>query len=145
MHEHYVPLFSPSDEENRITLTTHNDKASAINNNELRKLPGKSYQFKSETSGDFNSRAYPAEEFLLLKKGAQVMFIKNDSGEARRYYNGKIGLVHSIDEKEIHVSFPGEAPVLTLEKETWKNIAISITKKRTKLIFRKNFRNIRKL
>jgi hypothetical protein len=123
LHAHYDPTFLPRENEKFIVLTTHNEKATAINNQELRKLPDKLYQFTAETTGDFSDRAYPADPALMLKKGAQVMFIKNDSGESRRYYNGKIGTVHSIDEKEIQVAFPGETTTLTLEQETWKNIS----------------------
>lgn len=122
LHKYYQPEFSPSPKENFITLTTHNDKAILINNTELKKLPGKSYSFKAEITGDFHERSFPAEEILYLKKGAQVMLIKNDSGEYRRYYNGKIGLIHSIDEERVQITFPGETTLLTLEKEGWKNI-----------------------
>jgi nucleoside-triphosphatase THEP1 len=122
LHNYYKPNFSAEQKDNYITLTTHNEKAIAINNSELRKLPDKLYQFKAEIGGEFNERSFPGEELLQLKKGAQVMFIKNDSGENRRYYNGKIGLIHSIDEKGIQIKFSNETSLLTLEKETWKNI-----------------------
>ena len=131
LHAHYDPDFSPPDEERFIVLTTHNEKAAAINNAALRRLPDQLYQFKAETTGDF--WAYPADEALSLKKGAQVMFIKNDSGESRRYYNGKIGSVYSIDEKEIQVTFPRETKILTLEKETWKNISYHYHKEKDKI------------
>ena len=93
LHKYYKPGFISLQKENFITLTTHNDKAIAINHAELKKLPGKSYQFKAEINGEFNERSFPAEELLQLKKDAQVMFIKNDSGESRKYYNGKIGTI----------------------------------------------------
>src|SRR5215213_8108509 len=38
LHEYYRPDFSPKPEENFITLTSHNDKADAINRTELQKL-----------------------------------------------------------------------------------------------------------
>jgi hypothetical protein len=122
LHNHYMPGFSSSPEEHFITLTTHNEKAIAINNQELKKLPGRVYQFKAEINRDFNEHSYPVQELLQLKKGAQVMLIKNDTGEFRRYYNGKIGSVHSIDDKKIQLTFPAETELLSLEKETWKNV-----------------------
>src|SRR5438552_6152311 len=133
LHKYYKPEFSPSYEENFITLTTHNDKAVSINNHELKKLPDKLYQFKAEINGEFYERSYPAEELLQLKKGAQVMFIKNDTGDFRRYYNGKIGIIHSIDEKEIQITFPGETTLLALEKETWKNIRYHYHKEKDRI------------
>jgi hypothetical protein len=54
------------------------------------------------------------------------MFTKNDKGEERRFYNGKIGRISSISETEIKVTFPEEENVLTLSKETWKNIRYSL-------------------
>src|SRR5437773_5011429 len=133
LHKYYKPEFSPSYEENFITLTTHNDKAVSINNHELKKLPDKLYQFKAEINGEFYERSYPAEELLQLKKGAQVMFIKNDTGDFRRYYNGKIGTIYSIDEKEIQITFPGETTLLSLEKETWKNIRYHYHKEKDRI------------
>lgn len=122
LHRYYKPGFSGAREENYITLTSHNDKADAINMNELERLPDKLHTYKAEITGEFNERSYPAEEQLLLKQGAQIMFIKNDKGENRRYYNGKIGVIHSIDEERIQISFPNEYGLLELEKEKWQNI-----------------------
>lgn len=122
LHQYYKPGFTPAREENYITLTSHNDKADAINMGELDRLPHKLHTYKAEITGEFNERSYPAEEELLLKQGAQIMFIKNDKGENRRYYNGKIGVIHSIEEERILISFPGEHGVLELEKEKWQNI-----------------------
>ena len=50
------------------------------------------------------------------------MFIKNDKGESRRFFNGKIGIIKSMDDDSIIISFPGEENDLSLEKETWRNI-----------------------
>ena len=122
LHKYYKPDFISLQNENFITLTTHNEKAVAINQTELKKLPGNPHQFKAEISGEINERSFPAEEFLQLKKNAQIMFIKNDTGEGRKYYNGKIGTIESISAEGIRIRFPGETTLLTLEKETWKNI-----------------------
>lgn len=122
LHKYYKPGFTPAREENYITLTSHNDKADAINSGELDRLPDQLHTYKAAITGEFNERSYPAEEELLLKQGAQIMFIKNDKGENRRYYNGKIGVIHSIEEERILISFPGEHNLLELEKEKWQNI-----------------------
>jgi nucleoside-triphosphatase THEP1 len=122
LHRYYKPGFTAAREENFITLTSHNDKADAINMDELDRLSDRLHTYKAEITGEFNERSYPAEEELLLKQGAQIMFIKNDKGENRRYYNGKIGVIHSIEEERILISFPGEHGTLELEKEKWQNI-----------------------
>lgn len=130
LHQYYRPDFSYSKEDNYITLTSHNNKADVINKTELDKLKTKLHSFNAEITGEFNDRSYPADEVLQLKEGAQIMFIKNDTGEARRYFNGKIGTIATINEEEIWVSFPGETDSLKLEKETWKNIRYQYNKEK---------------
>lgn len=121
LHQYYKRGFEPVKDENYITLTTHNSRADAINRQELSKLPGKICEFKGEITGEFNERAVPADINLQLKLGAQIMFVKNDKGEVRRYYNGKIGTVRRIEQDKIFIDFPNEEELL-LEKETWRNI-----------------------
>jgi hypothetical protein len=122
LHDHYQPEFMPSKHDNYITLTSHNAKADSINQEELGKLRGNVHRFEATVTGEFNDKAYPAEKTLVLKEGAQVMLIKNDKGESRRYYNGKIGVIRGINEERLVLAFPDEAEELVLEKETWKNI-----------------------
>jgi hypothetical protein len=62
---------------------------------------------------------------LQLKEGAQVMFIRNDKSEARRFFNGKIATVKKIDAEGIHVTMNEAGDELLLEKETWDNIRYS--------------------
>lgn len=126
--DYFQPDFSPPKHDSYITLTSHNAKADSINRQELDKLPGKTHTFKAAVSGEFNDKAYPAEQTLSLKEGAQVMLIKNDKGEARRFYNGKIGTISRLSADKITIGFPDEPDELTLEKETWKNIRYNYDK-----------------
>jgi hypothetical protein len=128
LHQHYEPGFIPVKEENYITLTTHNYKADAINKRALDELPGRPMIFKAKVDGEFAERAFPAEFELVLKTGAQVMFIKNDKGESRRYYNGKIGVISRMSDTEVFVEFPGEPEEVLVEKEQWKNIRYAFNK-----------------
>ncbi|HEX2534957.1 MAG TPA: helix-turn-helix domain-containing protein [Chitinophagaceae bacterium] len=125
LNRHYQPQFLPRKEDQYITLTSHNAKADAINSRELQKLPGKMRSFEGTIKGEFNEKACPVERTLYLKEGAQIMFIKNDKGENRRFFNGKIGTVSRFTDDGIFVSFPGEAGELELETETWNNIRYS--------------------
>jgi len=122
LHKRYEPGFQPAYGEQYITLTTHNARADAINKHELAKLSGSGFSFEAEMNGDFDPGSVTAETQLCLKKGAQVMFVKNDKGENRRYFNGKIGTVSGITQTEIRVRFPDETGELEIEKETWNNI-----------------------
>jgi ATP-dependent DNA helicase PIF1 len=78
-----------------ITLATTNSTVTRINASALAKLPGRALTARAEVSGEFGGRAYPADEALELKVGAQVMFLRNDSDQ--RWVNGSIGTVTKID------------------------------------------------
>lgn len=121
LNSRYDPNFSSAPDDHYITITTHNKRADAINAAELNKLPGKAYTFKGDIIDDFSDKALPTEVDLSLKEGAQVMFIKNDSGTERRFFNGKIATVTRIQNGEITVTFEDNSE-LVLEKETWENI-----------------------
>jgi len=133
LNKKFQHSFSPSKEEKFITLCTHNYKADQINNTELQKLPAKPFTFKGELTGEFNDKALPAELQLQLKEGAQVMFIKNDKGEARRFYNGKLGTVSKISADKITVLLAGSEESIVLEKETWRNIRYKLNDTQTEI------------
>lgn len=130
LHTYYRPGYEPSKEENYIMLTTHNARADMVNRQELEKLPGKPSSFEGELTGEFNDKALPADKLLKLKPGAQIMFTKNDKGEVRRYYNGKIGIVNRINNGKIYIQFPDTKEEFLLEKETWRNIRYQYNKEK---------------
>ena len=128
LHTRYQPEFNAEKKDGYIILTTHNYKADAINNSELNKLFTPLYSFKATIDGDFFEKAFPADELLYVREGAQVMFIKNDSEKIRRYYNGKIGTVTKIDDENIYVQCNGDAGAIEVHKETWENIRYTFDK-----------------
>ena len=129
LHKRYQPEFFGERNEGYILLTTHNEKARAINAQELMRLPGKAFNYKAEVDGDFPAHAFPADETLELKVGAQVMFIKNDSSErGKRYFNGKIGLVTEVENDTILVQCKDEPEPIEVKKEKWENIRYTLDK-----------------
>lgn len=132
LHDHYEPDFMPPKDSSYITLTSHNARAEHINQAELGRLRGKLHAFEATVTGEFNDKAYPAEKTLQLKEGAQIMLIKNDKGETRRYFNGKIGTIKKIGEK-ITIQFPNEPDDLVLEKEVWRNIRYKYNREKDKI------------
>ncbi|MEP7107550.1 MAG: helix-turn-helix domain-containing protein [Ferruginibacter sp.] len=133
LHSRYLPTFSPSKEENYITLTTHNSKADAINFKELNELNGKIRNIDALVEGEFYEKSYPADLQLKLKVGAQVMFIKNDTEMIRRYFNGKIGVIEKIENEKIHVLCNGNRTSIEVKKEKWKNIRYVVDKTTNKV------------
>jgi len=128
LNNRYQPAFIPSETDKYITLSTHNRKADAINAAELEKLSGKMMVFNGTVTGDFSDKALPTEMSLQLKEGAQVMFIKNDSGTDRKYFNGKLATIKKIDKDEIIVTANNNDEELKVEKETWRNLRYSYHK-----------------
>jgi ATP-dependent DNA helicase PIF1 len=119
LNRRYQPDFTPHEGLWPIIITSHNAEANAINKGKLDELSGDEYTFEAELSGEFREVGLQAEQTLRLKADAQIMFIKNDTGENRKYYNGKIGVVKAIGKGEIIIGFPGE-PDLLLEKSVWQ-------------------------
>ncbi len=107
-----------------ITLTTHNRKADKINQSELNKLKGKSYELEAKITGSFSESSYPTAKKIVLKKGAQVMFIRNHSEGL--YFNGKIGTVTRRDDDLIFVKCEGSDIPIEVEPIEWKNTRYNI-------------------
>lgn len=120
LNKRYDPQFSSTDDLNPIIITSHNAEANTINKVKLDELTGEEYTFEGEISGEFRDLGLQAEQTLKLKEGAQIMFIKNDTGDDRKFYNGKIGKVKSIKDGNIYISFPQENDLL-LEKTSWQS------------------------
>ena len=104
-----------------IRLTTHNQQANHYNDSELQRLPGKVFWYKAAVEGTFPEYSYPTAETLVLKVGAQVMFIKNDPTGNHRYYNGRIGHVTYLDEKKVMVLCEGDEKSIEVETLEWEN------------------------
>jgi hypothetical protein len=122
----YRKDFVPEEHEGCITLSTHNRSADAINESRLQALPDKARVFRAKIDGDFAEYAYPTLSTLTLKKGAQVMFVKNDPSPAKLYFNGKIGKVTRIGEGSVSVKCPGEDAEITAAPAIWENIKYQV-------------------
>lgn len=121
LNRRYLPDFQPRKEEGYIRLVTHNYQAQRINNYELEQLPGRSYAFRATIDGKFPEYSYPTDELLELKKGAQVMFVKNDSSGEHRYYNGMIGEITDLSADSIEVRAKDSTATFLLQEEEWAN------------------------
>jgi hypothetical protein len=126
LNQRHVPGFSPADEEGYITLTTHNHQARWINESRLEALTTPAHTFQAEVKGDFPVYSFPTDERLVLKQGARVMFVKNDSSPEKRYYNGKIGTVTAIGNDSIEVRDKEEGEIIRVTREEWTNSKYTI-------------------
>ena len=118
LNSRYLPDFKS---DSHITLSTHNSKVDAINQREMNALKGKEYSYRATITDTFPESMYPIDEQLVLKVGARVMFIKNDSSSDKLYYNGKLGVVTSLSKQAINVRCDDGTEV-NVHDEVWENI-----------------------
>jgi hypothetical protein len=86
-----------------IILCGHNAKANEENAQRLNGLPGKAHTYLGEQSGDVTSQDRPTELRLILKPGARVMALVNQS--EMTYMNGTLGTVVECQERGTVVDF----------------------------------------
>lgn len=122
LSKHIKPNIIQENDSETIILTTHVRKADEINRNKLDKLPGIERIFQAEISGEFQPGSYPTDISLRLKKGAQVMFLKND--KEKRFFNGKLGKIIDWDDdtNELLIQCVGEEDVISISQEKWRQI-----------------------
>jgi hypothetical protein len=134
LESRFQPTFRRTKQDSYIILTTHNNKAAEINARELANLNTPLFSYEAEVQDEFSDRAYPADQVLHLKEGAQVMFIRNDAADkGKRFFNGKIGIVSKLEAGKIFVQcqpdgLAGEAVEIEVQKEKWENIRYTLNK-----------------
>jgi len=116
LNENFNHKFEASE---TITLTTHNRKANAINQTELNRLETQQFELEAKVKGQFNESSYPTNEKIILKKGAQVMFLRNHPEGI--YFNGKIGVVQGKSSDGVKVFCKGDHETILVEPIEWKN------------------------
>lgn len=112
-----------------ITLVPTNSLVTSINQKKLDELNEKPYHYRAVVSGNIKESAYPTEENLQLKQGAQIMLLKNDKN--KRWVNGTIGMIDSLSENEIKVNIDGI--VYSIPQETWNKIRYSYNQEERKI------------
>ena len=134
LNSRYQPDFKMEKETEYITLTSHNRNADSINQQHLHDLAEKSFTFNADIEGNYPEYNYPTAEKLILKEGAQVMFVRNDVSQEKLYFNGKIGRISEINEHFIQVKCPADDHQtgretfheIRVEKVSWENIKYTI-------------------
>lgn len=115
-----------------ITLASHRGTVDYINDRHLAELLGEESIFNGEIKGEFPLTSLPTPMELHLKPGAQVIFVKNDKD--KRWVNGTLGVVSSIDEeKEIICVVTEDGAELDVEREMWENVRYTYNEKEKKI------------
>ncbi|MBR5118111.1 MAG: AAA family ATPase [Muribaculaceae bacterium] len=114
-----------------MTLATRRETVDSINDAHMQALDTPEYVFEGVVTDVFPDNDLPTNKELVIKKGAQVIFIRND--KENRWVNGTLGMVSRVDETGIEVELEnGDGYVL--EKEIWENVQYSYDEKEKKVI-----------
>lgn len=125
--------FDPDfNDENYITLATHNKIVDEINSINLLQKNVKIHQYIAKIEGEFSKSSLPTDEVLKLRKGAQIMFVKNDSESKKRFFNGKIGVIKSLKKDEITIECENNEEI-KIVRDTWFNLNYTFNRKSNKI------------
>jgi len=124
-----VPDFTPALRDLFITLSTTNVIADKENTRRLNELPSLVFTYLAVVTGTFERNSYPTSDTLVLKKGAQVMLIKNDPG--RRWANGTIATIKKIGQDKIEIDLNGT--IHEVKKDVWELIEYIYNKEEKKI------------
>ncbi|REC55197.1 AAA family ATPase [Chryseobacterium piscium] len=125
LNERYDPGFEAG-EEPYVYLCSHNKMADDINQEKLKDIKVSPKSYEAKLFGEFKENQFPNEQFLELKLGAQVMFIRNDITGEKKYFNGKLGEISSLDENEVKVILEGSEREITVKREVWEQKKYSL-------------------
>ena len=114
-----------------ITLCSINKRADKINNEKLDEIDETSFTFDGKIVNDFDENKVPVSKELTLKKGAQVMFCRNDPQQ--RWANGTLGKVTQIDDENIYVTIDsGEE--FKVEKVSWEATSYEYNREKKEIV-----------
>ena len=129
LNERYNPTHTYDSHDVKLTLSTTNKIAEEINQERMNSLISKEYFYSASISGRFEKNSYPTESLLVLKEGAQIMMLKNDS--QKKWVNGSLGTIKHLLENEVSVNINGSTYII--EKTTWEIIEYQYNKEEEKI------------
>ena len=130
INQRYNPDYQEVNDTFAMTLATRRDTVDSINDEHMQALKTPECVYEGTIEKDFPENSLPTAKSLLLKVGAQVIFIRND--KEGRWYNGTIGKVTRLEPDQVYVALEdgGEMHVLP---EIWENMQYTYNEKEKKV------------
>lgn len=114
-----VPV-QKGDNDMYITLATRRDSVDYINERKLDELNEAPVVLRGEIKGEFPESSLPTNLELTVKKGAQIIFIKNDL--EKRWVNGTLGTITGfVADGSLSITTE-DGKEYYVEQESWSNI-----------------------
>lgn len=113
-----------------ITLATRRDTVDSINDEHMKALKTPEFVYEGAIEGDFPENSLPTALNLVLKEGAQVIFIRND--KKGRWCNGTIGRVTCLSDQTVYVALE-DGDEVQVEWEVWENMQYTYNEKEKKV------------
>ena len=126
LNTRYDPAFDTPNSDSVVMLKVKNKQTENYNEDQLNKLKGTEKTYWA-FEDNWRPEKYPTSYKLAIKKGARVMFVKNDIN--KQYVNGTMGYVVGFGEDYIEVKRDGSNRTIYVEKQTWDRLSYTINKK----------------
>jgi ATP-dependent exoDNAse (exonuclease V) alpha subunit len=112
-----------------VILAPRRREVDEINSQRLLALPGHEFRYEASIEGTFSEDEMPTERLLILKKGAQVMLLRNSED----YVNGDIGFVEEADTESVIVRLRRGVRVRVREA-VWEKIKYEYDAERKEIV-----------
>lgn len=130
LNQRYNPDYQEINDDFVITLATRRDTVDSINDEHMQALKTPEFSYEGRIEGDFPENNLPTALNLVLKEGAQVIFIRND--KEGRWCNGTIGKVTRLEPDQVYVALENGEEMDVLP-EVWENMQYTYNEKEKKV------------
>ncbi|MDE6692256.1 MAG: AAA family ATPase, partial [Muribaculaceae bacterium] len=113
------PVEASAEKDFTMTIATRRDIVDRINETRLSHIRRPERRYMGEITGEFPDNSLPSDKELIVKEGAQVVFVKNDM--ERRWVNGTIGRITEAGDDIIIVETE-DGKKHDVEPEVWENV-----------------------
>ncbi|MDR0803704.1 MAG: AAA family ATPase [Rickettsiales bacterium] len=108
---------------NAVIITPFRAIAENINNSRLGKINAPEVLYRGMLNGNFSEKDTPSPLELILKVGALVMFTRTVRESGAECFNGALGIVQELGQREITVKLlGGKQAVVRVKPEKWDKI-----------------------
>lgn len=130
LNERVNPVRTLQEGDPYVILTPTNAAASRINLAYLDALAGTPQAYQASVTGEFSPSAHPTDQTLVLKVGAKVIMLRNDS--ERRWVNGSIARVSRLSDQRVWIEIGGREH--EIEAASWESRRYAFDQSENKIV-----------